>query len=77
MMSDLYLTLTQLQEQEESLHEKTEQVSTQRQRLEQLERSDVEQKASLVELRDVISQLEAELEAQAITNNVSNLLPSM
>ena len=74
MIVDLYLTLTQLQEQEESLHEKTEQVSTQRQRLEQLERSDVEQKASLVELRDVISQLEAELEAQAITNNVSKLI---
>ena len=74
VMFDLCLTLTQLQEQEESLHEKTEQVSTQRQRLEQLERSDMEQKTSLVELRDVIAQLEAELEAQTITNNVRKLM---
>ena len=62
--------MEQLQEVEEQLREKTEQVSTQKRRLEQLEQSDVEQRARLVELREVVSQLEAELEAQATTSNV-------
>ena len=64
------VSVEQLQEVEEQLREKTEQVSTQKRRLEQLEQSDVEQRARLVELREVVSQLEAELEAQATTSNV-------
>ena len=71
----LVFSLEQLQELEEQLREKTDQVSTQKQRLEQLERSDTEQKTTLVELRDVISQLEAELEAASDSVSVQAYTP--